>query len=150
MCLPDLQSLWAHTCTEMDVFWVKLKDRILWGLVVLVPQTPGPNDRFDIGGWEKVPQKDRVQSPQCQKRGSKRRHIHITQHRVSTLPGGLDLKESSRQRYGRLLSLRLDVMTTLYWGGLTDQSLRRLILGLMNVIWVNVFGRLENMSWGRF
>ena len=46
-----------------------------------------PKDRFDIGGWEKVPQKDRVQSPQCQKRGSKRRHIHITQHRVSTLPG---------------------------------------------------------------
>ena len=48
-----------------------------------------PKDRFGIRGWEKVPQKDRVQSPECQKRGSKRRHIHITQHRVSTLPGSL-------------------------------------------------------------
>ena len=46
-----------------------------------------PKDSFRVGGWEKVPQEDRVQSPECQKRGSKRRHIHITQHRGSTLPG---------------------------------------------------------------
>ena len=46
-----------------------------------------PKDRFGVGGWEKIPQKDRVQSSECQKRGSKRRHIHITQHRGSTLPG---------------------------------------------------------------
>ena len=46
-----------------------------------------PKDRFGVGGWEKIPQKDRVQSSQCQKRGSKRRHIHITQYRGSTLPG---------------------------------------------------------------
>ena len=47
-----------------------------------------PKDRFRVGGWEKIPQKDRVQASECQKRGSKRRHIHITQHRGSTLPGG--------------------------------------------------------------
>ena len=46
-----------------------------------------PKDSFAVGGWEKVPQKDRVQSSGCQKRGSKRLHIHITQHRGSTLPG---------------------------------------------------------------
>ena len=46
-----------------------------------------PKDRFGVGGWEKIPQKDRVQASECQKRGSKRRHIHITQHRGSTLPG---------------------------------------------------------------
>ena len=41
---------------------------------------------FGVGGWEKVPQKDQVQFPECQKRGSKLRHIHITQHRGSTTP----------------------------------------------------------------
>ena len=46
-----------------------------------------PKDRFGVGGCEKIPQKDRVQSSECQKRGSKRRHIDITQHRGSTLPG---------------------------------------------------------------
>ena len=46
-----------------------------------------PKDRFGVGGWEKIPPKDRVKSWECQKRGSKRRHIHITQHRGSTLPG---------------------------------------------------------------
>ena len=45
-----------------------------------------PKDRFGVGGGEKIPQKDRVQSSECQKRGSKRGHIHITQHRGSTLP----------------------------------------------------------------
>ena len=33
-----------------------------------------PRDRFGVGGWEKVPEKDRVHSPECQ-------------HRRSTLPG---------------------------------------------------------------
>ena len=47
-----------------------------------------PKDHLGVGGWEKVPQKDRVQSPECQKkRGSKRLHIHITQHKGSTVPG---------------------------------------------------------------
>ena len=45
-----------------------------------------PKYRFGVGGWEKVPQEDRVQSPQCKKMGSKRWHIHITQHIGSTLP----------------------------------------------------------------
>ena len=44
-------------------------------------------DRFGVDGWEKVPLKDRVRSPESQKRGSKQWHIHITQHRGSTLPG---------------------------------------------------------------
>ena len=42
-----------------------------------------PKDRFGVGEWEKVPQKDRVQAPECQKRGSKWWHIHIIQHRGS-------------------------------------------------------------------
>ena len=46
-----------------------------------------PKDHLGVGGWDKIPHKDRVQSSECQKRGSKRRHIHITQHRGSTLPG---------------------------------------------------------------
>ena len=33
------------------------------GLVVLIP----PKDRFGVGGWEKVPQKDWVQSPEFRK-----------------------------------------------------------------------------------
>ena len=54
-----------------------------------------PKDRFGVGGGEKIPQKDRVQSSECQKRGSKRRHIHITQHRGSTLPGPTNFKPAS-------------------------------------------------------
>ena len=39
-----------------------------------------PKDRFGVGGWEKIPQKDRARSCQSEKRGSKPRHICITHH----------------------------------------------------------------------
>ena len=57
-----------------------------------------PKDRFGVGGWEKIPQKDRVQSSECQKRGSKRRHIHITQHRGSTLPGDVNFQSHTQNQ----------------------------------------------------
>ena len=41
-------------------------------------------DRFGVGGWEKIPQKDRARSCQSEKRGSKPRHICITHHIGST------------------------------------------------------------------
>ena len=44
-------------------------------------------DRFGVGGWEKIPQKDRARSCQSEKRGSKPRHICITHHIGSTPPG---------------------------------------------------------------
>ena len=53
-----------------------------------------PKDCFGVGGWKKIPQKDRVQSSECQERGQKRRHIHITQHRGSSLPGGSPMRVS--------------------------------------------------------
>ena len=43
-------------------------------------------DRFGVGGWEKIPQKDRARSCQSEKRGSKPRHICITHHIGSTPP----------------------------------------------------------------
>ena len=43
-----------------------------------------PKDSFAVGGWEKVPQKDRARSCQSEKRGSKPRHICITHHIGST------------------------------------------------------------------
>ena len=46
-----------------------------------------PKDSFAVGGWEKVPQKDRARSCQSEKRGSKPRHICITHHIGSTPPG---------------------------------------------------------------
>ena len=46
-----------------------------------------PKDRFGVGGWEKIPQKDRARSCQSEKRGSKPRHICITHHIVSTPHG---------------------------------------------------------------
>ena len=46
-----------------------------------------PKDRFCVGGWEKIPQKDRVWYPEGQKRGSKPRHICITHYIGSTPPG---------------------------------------------------------------
>ena len=39
-----------------------------------------PKDRFGVGGWEKIPQKDRARSCQSEKRGSKTRHVCITHH----------------------------------------------------------------------
>ena len=45
-----------------------------------------PKDSFAVGGWEKVPQKDRARSCQSEKRGSKPRHICITHHIGSTPP----------------------------------------------------------------
>ena len=45
-----------------------------------------PKDRFGVGGWEKIPQKDRARSCQSEKRGSKPRHICITHHIGSTPP----------------------------------------------------------------
>ena len=47
-----------------------------------------PKDHFGVGGWEKIPQKDRARSCQSEKRGSKPRHICITHHIGSTPPGG--------------------------------------------------------------
>ena len=44
-------------------------------------------DRFGVGGWEKIPQKDRARSCQSEKRGSKPLHICITHHIGSTPPG---------------------------------------------------------------
>ena len=53
-------------------------------------------DRFGVGGWEKIPQKDRARSCQSEKRGSKPRHICITHHIGSPdLQGGTDLKRGS-------------------------------------------------------
>ena len=46
-----------------------------------------PKDRFGVGRWEKIPQKDRARSCQSEKRGSKPRHICITHHIGSTPPG---------------------------------------------------------------
>ena len=46
-----------------------------------------PKDSFAVGGWEKVPQKDRARSCQSEKRGSKPGHICITHHIGSTPPG---------------------------------------------------------------
>ena len=46
-----------------------------------------PKDRFGVGGWEKIPQKDCARSCQSEKRGSKPRHICITHHIGSTPPG---------------------------------------------------------------
>ena len=51
-----------------------------------------PKDRFGVGGWEKIPQKDRARSCQSEKRGSKPRHICITHHIGSTPPGTWDHK----------------------------------------------------------
>ena len=49
-----------------------------------------PKDRFGVGGWEKIPQKDRARSCQSEKkRGSKPRHICITHHIGSTPPPGV-------------------------------------------------------------
>ena len=48
-----------------------------------------PKDRFGVGGWEKIPQKDRARSCQSEKRGSKPRHICITHHIGSTPPGSV-------------------------------------------------------------
>ena len=45
-----------------------------------------PKDSFAVGGWEKIPQKDRARSCQSEKRGSKPRHICITHHIGSTPP----------------------------------------------------------------
>ena len=45
-----------------------------------------PKDRFGVGGWEKIPKKDRARSCQSEKRGSKPRHICITHHIGSTPP----------------------------------------------------------------
>ena len=45
-----------------------------------------PKDRFGVGGWEKIPQKERARSCQSEKRGSKPRHICITHHIGSTPP----------------------------------------------------------------
>ena len=45
-----------------------------------------PKDSFAVGGWEKVPQKDRARSCQSEKRGSKPRHICITHHIGSAPP----------------------------------------------------------------
>ena len=45
-----------------------------------------PKDRFGVGGWDKIPQKDRARSCQSEKRGSKPRHICITHHIGSTPP----------------------------------------------------------------
>ena len=45
-----------------------------------------PKDSFAVGGWEKVPQKDRARSCQSEKGGSKPRHICITHHIGSTPP----------------------------------------------------------------
>ena len=69
--------------------WKIMDVRVLTGLVcpaarpLGVRQYPGALKGCGV----KIPQKDRVQSSECQKRGSKRRHIYITQHRGSTLPG---------------------------------------------------------------
>ena len=52
-----------------------------------------PKDSFAVGGWEKVPQKDRARSCQSEKRGSKPRHICITHHIGSTPPPGPDVCE---------------------------------------------------------
>ena len=49
-----------------------------------------PKDRFGVGGWEKIPQKDRARSCQSEKRGSKPRHICITHHIGSTPPRGFN------------------------------------------------------------
>ena len=61
-------------------------------------------DRFGVGEWQKIPQKDRVQSSECQKRGSKRRHIHITQHWGSTLPAGCTVRPKKFAHVLRLWS----------------------------------------------
>ena len=53
-----------------------------------------PKDRFGVGGWEKIPQKDRARSCQSEKRGSKPRHICITHHIGSTPPGEIHLYEA--------------------------------------------------------
>ena len=51
-----------------------------------------PKDRFGVGGWKKIPQKDRARSCQSEKRGSKPRHICITHHIGSTPPPGRGLR----------------------------------------------------------
>ena len=38
---------------------------------VRIDSSNTPKDSFGIDGWEKVPQKDRVQSPECKKKGVK-------------------------------------------------------------------------------
>ena len=65
-------------------------------------------DRFGVGGWEKIPQKDRARSCQSEKRGSKPRHICITHHIGSTPPGGV------------ILTIRSWFQTLLDWAALTD------------------------------
>ena len=44
------------------------------------------NTPKEVGGWEKIPPKDRARSCQSEKRGSKPRHICITHHIGSTPP----------------------------------------------------------------
>ena len=63
-----------------------------------------PKDSFAVGGWEKVPQKDRARSCQSEKRGSKPRHICITHHIGSTPPPrgfnlGACVTTSYREKY---------------------------------------------------
>ena len=88
--------------------WTQKRSREKWNLgpkrsnSVRIGSFNTPKDRFGVGGWEKIPQKDRVQSSECQKRGSKRRHIHITQHRGSTLPG--ETTHTTPRKNGSMLS----------------------------------------------
>ena len=53
---------------------VPKRSREKWNLrprsnCVRIGSSNTPKDSFGVGGWEKVPQKDRVQSPECQKGG---------------------------------------------------------------------------------
>ena len=68
-----------------------------------------PKDSFAVGGWEKVPQKDRARSCQSEKRGSKPRHICITHHIGSTPP------------HSRSSSV---ITSGMYWSGLGSESQR--------------------------
>ena len=66
-----------------------------------------PKDSFAVGGWEKVPQKDRARSCQSEKRGSKPRHICITHHIGSTPPPPWETDPSRLDLLVQTLTLRI-------------------------------------------
>ena len=82
-----------------------------------------PKDSFAVGGWEKVPQKDRARSCQSEKRGSKPRHICITHHTGSTPPPGSDPLERTQIycAYSKTCSTIWLIMEQ--WVSNTDQQL---------------------------